>query len=366
MHVVVVGGGIVGTSCAYYLKKRGIQSTIVEKCHLACHSSGKAGGLLALDWNSGAVDRLARASFHLHEELSKELQCDIGYRRMNCIGAGASHGPSRNDQGYLDTANLGHPMGDHTTMAQVHPRRLTEALAEASGATVHIGKVDGVELDATGGSVRSVLMSTSNSSQLPCDAVVFAMGAWSKEVAGWFPSSPGLDRCLHVTAGPKYTSVVWDYVCEGNHHDCAAFLDSAHHVEIYPRSDESYACGCPGGATRIPDDPKDITPEPGTVETVTEEVRKVSPSMAGSPVKVSQACYLPVSGNGSPVIGPLPGVKNAYVACGLSCWGILNGPGTGKAIAEMIHQELQGRSAGGVEKETEDLLNIASAFCPGR
>jgi hypothetical protein len=50
---------------------------------LLCPLKGKAGGLLALDWNTGAVDALARISFRLHESLATELQRDIGYRRMN-------------------------------------------------------------------------------------------------------------------------------------------------------------------------------------------------------------------------------------------------------------------------------------------
>ena len=32
----------------------------------------------------------------------------------------------------------------------------------------------------------------------------------------------------------------------------------------------------------------------------------------------------------------LPGVQGAYVATGHSCWGILNGPATGQAMAELI------------------------------
>lgn len=32
----------------------------------------------------------------------------------------------------------------------------------------------------------------------------------------------------------------------------------------------------------------------------------------------------------------LPGVEGCYVATGHSCWGILNGPATGEAMAELI------------------------------
>ena len=49
-----------------------------------------------------------------------------------------------------------------------------------------------------------------------------------------------------------------------------------------------------------------------------------------------QACFLPTSSDGVPVIGRIPGLDNAYIATAHSCWGILNAPATGEALAELI------------------------------
>jgi glycine/D-amino acid oxidase-like deaminating enzyme len=48
-----------------------------------------------------------------------------------------------------------------------------------------------------------------------------------------------------------------------------------------------------------------------------------------------QACYRPVYDDGLPLLGRVPGVQGTYVATGHSCWGILNGPGSGLALAEL-------------------------------
>lgn len=40
--------------------------------------------------------------------------------------------------------------------------------------------------------------------------------------------------------------------------------------------------------------------------------------------------------DGIPVIGEVPGAKGAFVASGHGCWGILNGPATGEAVAELL------------------------------
>ena len=47
-------------------------------------------------------------------------------------------------------------------------------------------------------------------------------------------------------------------------------------------------------------------------------------------------CYRPVTRDGLPLIGRVPGVEGAYVATGHSVWGILNAPATGEAMAELI------------------------------
>src|SRR5437773_8448024 len=82
-HVVVCGAGVIGASVAYFLTRRGIAVTVVERSGVACAASGKSGGFLALDWCDGSpLGPLARASFTLHAELAAELSTDYGYRRM--------------------------------------------------------------------------------------------------------------------------------------------------------------------------------------------------------------------------------------------------------------------------------------------
>ena len=49
-----------------------------------------------------------------------------------------------------------------------------------------------------------------------------------------------------------------------------------------------------------------------------------------------QACYRPVTDDGLPLIGRVPGMAGAYVATGHGPWGMLNAPATGLAMAELI------------------------------
>jgi glycine/D-amino acid oxidase-like deaminating enzyme len=62
----------------------------------------------------------------------------------------------------------------------------------------------------------------------------------------------------------------------------------------------------------------------------------VSTALASAQIVRRQACYRPVTDDGLPLIGRVPGVDSAYVATGHGPWGILNAPATGLALAELI------------------------------
>src|SRR5215470_17125686 len=141
-HVIVCGAGVVGASVAYFLARRGVAVTVVERSGVACAASGKSGGFLALDWCDGsALGPLARASFALHAELAKELATDYGYRRMDTFmmaarERGALTGGHRvAAPRWLDGAGiLTATLGSTETTAQVTPARFTAALLEAAQA----------------------------------------------------------------------------------------------------------------------------------------------------------------------------------------------------------------------------------------
>src|SRR5438270_3847134 len=87
MHVVICGGGVIGASLAYFLSRRGVAATVVERTGVACAASGKSGGFLARDWCDGTpLQALARRSFDLHAELAEESDDDWGYRRLTTYG----------------------------------------------------------------------------------------------------------------------------------------------------------------------------------------------------------------------------------------------------------------------------------------
>jgi glycine/D-amino acid oxidase-like deaminating enzyme len=62
----------------------------------------------------------------------------------------------------------------------------------------------------------------------------------------------------------------------------------------------------------------------------------LSPLLRADKIVARQACFRPLTQDGLPLIGKVPGSEGVYVATGHNVWGILNAPATGEALAELI------------------------------
>ncbi len=326
-----------GASVAYFLARRGVTVTVVERSGVACAASGKSGGFLALDWCDGSpLGPLARASFALHAELASQLGTDYGYRRMDTFMVAARErgtvagGHRVTAPPWLDAAGVvTAALGSTETTAQVHPARFTAALlaaAQARGTALRIGVVEGVvQLD---GAARGVSV---DGETVEADAVVLAMGPWTGRLAGplSLPRISGLKGySVTLTAAdvPAHALFV-DYRTAGGRN-----LEP----EIFPRPDgEVYVCGM-ADPTPLPDSPEAVEVSETACATLARAAGRVASSLAAAPIARRQACYRPVTDDGLPLIGRVPGMAGAYVATGHGPWGILNAPATGKALAELI------------------------------
>jgi glycine/D-amino acid oxidase-like deaminating enzyme len=339
MRVLICGGGVVGAAVAYFLGCRGIRSVVIERTGLACAASGKSGGFLALDWCDGTpLAPLARRSFALHAELAEGLGGGAwGYRRLDTYGGstgiGAARGRPAHEASWLfDAVVLRQRLGSPESTAQVHPGLFTAALmraAEAHGAELLLGEVTGVIRDRSGARVTGVRV---GDAVIEGDAVVVAMGPWSGRAAGWLP--------LPEVSGLKGHSLVFETGTrvppEALFLECREETGAVSAPEVFPRPDgTTYVCAV-SSESPVPADPARVAPDPGAMERLEAICARLSPVLAESPIVARQACHRPVTRDGLPLIGPVPGVGGAYVATGHSVWGILNAPATGEAVAELI------------------------------
>src|SRR5712671_6037224 len=191
MRVLICGGGVIGASIAYFLSRRGVGVTVIERVGVASAASGKAGGFLARDWCDGSpLGPLARRSFALHARLAREIGGDWGYRRLTTYGGFAGGRPRASAYGVdwlSPSVTVTQQLGSTETTAQVHPAKFTAAMmraAEEKGAELRLGQVTGVVRRRGGASVGGVEV---DGEVIEGDAVVIAMGPWSILASAWLP-----------------------------------------------------------------------------------------------------------------------------------------------------------------------------------
>lgn len=81
-HIVIIGGGVIGTSIAYHLAKQEAQVTLIEAGDLASGSSGACDGLVFMQSKKPGIHlKLAMESLKRFEALKKELHFDIEFKQ---------------------------------------------------------------------------------------------------------------------------------------------------------------------------------------------------------------------------------------------------------------------------------------------
>jgi glycine/D-amino acid oxidase-like deaminating enzyme len=106
--------------------------------------------------------------------------------------------------------------------------------------------------------------------------------------------------------------------------------------EVIPRPDGTvYVCGM-ADRQPLPDSAEGVEVSDAGCATLARAAGRVSAALAAAPIERRQACYRPIAEDGIPLIGRVPGATGAYVATGHGPWGMLNAPGTGLALAELI------------------------------
>ncbi|KAF5798874.1 putative D-amino-acid oxidase [Helianthus annuus] len=343
-RVVVCGGGIIGVCTAYFLAKKGATVTLIERSSIAGAASGKAPAFLALHMcDGGLLSSLARASFDLHSSLAEELDASRSYsfRPLTTltISVGESELPSKSPilPHWVDgRVKPGEIIGTAETTAQTHPQLFTRALLAKAvteyGVEVVTAKVEGVEEGEKG-----VVVKVAGGGVIGGDAVVLALGPWTSKLLG--PSSKFKvhgKKVHNVVLEPKDADAITPHAIFGTYYPAQNM--GPLETNFYPRpTREVFVCGALVEA-EIPEGPELVSPDPESIEKLKRVAGIVSSYLAKDNVSVKSedVGLMPCSGDELPIMGEVPGMKQCYVSSGHGYWGILFGPASGVAMAELV------------------------------
>jgi sarcosine oxidase subunit beta len=83
--VIIIGGGITGTSTAFQLAKRGHKVTLLEKKHLGAGSTGRTGGIIRQHYSNRITAQMALRSLHVWRDFDEQVGGDCGWVQTGAL-----------------------------------------------------------------------------------------------------------------------------------------------------------------------------------------------------------------------------------------------------------------------------------------
>ncbi|KAI0016230.1 FAD dependent oxidoreductase [Xylariomycetidae sp. FL0641] len=252
-------------------------------------------------------------------------------------------------------AEMGLP--GYTETAQVHPYQFTTSLAElarSQGAEIRIGsQVTKIGLNGPGTAVRNIeyLDRATGLTHLlrGVTDVVVAAGPWTgrvlpqTKVSGIRAHSVVFDADVSPYAVFTNISLPANFVPA--HRGARGEKRRRHRgsnvdPEIYARPGrEVYACGETDPSVPLPDTADQVQCDDRQCDDLVAYIATVSSVLGAAAVSARQACYMPrhmrPGQESTPLVGATA-IAGLWVAAGHTCWGIQNGPATGKLMSEFI------------------------------
>jgi glycine oxidase len=323
--VAIVGGGIVGLSCAWRARRRGLSVTLLERDRPGQGTSHVAAGMLApvseveygtagkhalelglrsaelwpgfaaeLEENTGIGVGLMRTGTLMlarDEDEARELERRLAFRRSLGLRAErvrASEARER-EPGLAPTVRLAvEAPDDHS----VDPRRVLAALHRACESTgVRIREqtpVEAIELDEQG--QRAIGLMLAGGERVSAADIVLAAGPWSAQIKGLPPDAQvpvrpvkGQILRLRDPSGPGLLSRVARF--EGGY--------------LVPRADGSYVLGA-----TVEEQGFDLSPTAGGVYELLRDASELVPGIDELRIEELSVGLRPGTPDNVPVIGP--------------------------------------------------------------
>lgn len=394
--VVIIGGGIVGVSTAWFLARQGVNVVLCEKGYIAGEQSGRNWGWVRQQGRDPRELPMMIESLRIFRELETDIGESVGFTQGGCLFTANSAADMQDFHDWLDTAKdfeLDTKVIDATRLSEIvhgaapkwqgamytpsdgraEPHKTAPAIARAAvraGATLLTScAVRGIESSA--GRVSAVV---TEHGSIRTSVVLCAAGAWTS----MFCRSLGISVPQLKVRGTVARTAPAEKVLDGNLFD--------ERIGIRRRDDGGYTVAhgsiLDHGITpstfryafkflpalmkeikvlrirfgkdfidelsmprtwpldeRSPfEDNRVLDPEPSqrVLKVIRKNLYDVFPQLDGLEIAESWAGMVETTPDVVPIMGEVGDVAGFHVATGLSGHGFGIGPGAGKALAAML------------------------------
>ena len=348
MNITIIGAGIVGASCAYYLSKRGAKVTVLERANQpATGSTAKSAAGIRHQFSHPENVKMTLFSAKTFSDFETLTGYDAGYRKVGylfllsqemleswsqqrtmqrALGAsvqGLDVRETAEKFPYLDLEGLaGSSLGVNDGV--VDPHAVTLGFLDAAkklGATV---KLEHEVLELKRQNNQWVLLT--NKGRLETDIIVNAAGAFSGEI--------GTRASLDVPVLPYRRNIYATAPVKNFPHPTPLIIDMT--TGAYLRSEgERFIFGLSNHDEPAGDNQAvDWVWMEHTLELALPRFPFLE--TAGLDRRACWAGLYEITPDHIPILGRMPGAENFYNACGFSGHGVQHAPATGLILSEEI------------------------------
>lgn len=356
--VVIIGGGIIGTSTLYHLAQRGIQAVLLERKKLASGTTWHAAGIVGQLRDSTAQTELGKYTAKLFRTLEEETGQGTGYKQNGTINLALSdvrHEQNLRAHDHAFRMGIESQLLDASALAeywpwierddvlsafyvpangQVNPLDTTTALAKgarAKGAQIyedtcverlelHQGRVVGVVTDR--GTIRT-------------DRVLLAAGMWSH----LFAKAHGVTLPLHAAehfyivteplAGLPSNQPILNILEERTYwkEDAGKLL-----IGGFEAQGKAYGHGGIPESFEFDELPFDLDHAAPELERMFARM----PALENLGIRTFFNGPESFTPDGRPYLGPSAEIEGLFIAAGMNSNGILNSGGVGLTMAQWL------------------------------
>ncbi len=366
-RVVIIGGGAVGASALYHLVKAGwTDSVLLEKNELTAGSTWHAAGNVPTFSSSWSIMNMQRYSAELYRQLGDLVDYPMNYHVTGSVRLGHSRERLQEFQRVVgmgrfqgmdldilspDEIRSRYPFAETHDLTgalydpydgDIDPAQLTQALAKGArdmGARViRFCPVTAVRRH------NDQWILTTPQGEIACEFVVNAAGYYAREVGAMF----GRDVPMMVMS---HQYMLFDEIPElaawskeaGHKLPLLRDVDSSYYLrqEKFGMNLGPYERNCKAhwvdASNPMPDDfsfqlfPDDLD----RLEWYINDAVGRVPILGTAGLAKTINGPIPYAPDGNPLIGPMPGVPNAFEAC-VFTFGICQAGGAGKVLAEWV------------------------------
>ena len=343
--IIIIGGGIVGVSAAYYASLENLRVLLIEKDSIASHASGFAyGGItphVGLEEND-PYNQISQYSYNLHKSLAEEIPelsgIDYGYRSYPNFELAMNDKEEEELEGiyskYSDQniyeyfskkelnkiePRLGPKIRSSLVTkisSGVEPYKLTLALgtsSEKNGVEILNSEVNDINIETE----NNIKVTTSNKKEIFTKNLLVSAGPWSSFFSKWFgfeiPIKPLKGQILRLKS---------NQIIENGFHWGPNYVTTKQDGLIWAGTTEE-------------DVGFDENPSNYGLTSIMESLIDVFPFLQDSELVLQTACLRPLAIDKSPILSKADN-GNLYLASGTGRQGILLGPAMGKLILDNI------------------------------